>query len=121
MILTPWYFAGFGLSLNASLGRMIMTFGAMMIVDACRDSNNRVSRILSIKPFKLAGKFSYSLYLIHAPVITTVWFGLGATSTHFGWLLRVCVSLIFILFGTFVVYKTAEEPALKWIHSAKTK
>jgi peptidoglycan/LPS O-acetylase OafA/YrhL len=113
----PWYFAAFGYSLNAVFSRLLMMLGAVAIVDACRDSGNVVSRVLSSKPFQSAGKYSYSLYLVHAPILTAVWFAMGVPSGHVDWLLRASISCLFIVIGTLFVYHLAEKPSLRWIHS----
>ena len=113
----PWYFAGFGYSLSAALSRFLMTLGAVAIVDACRDSGNVVSRALSTKPLQSAGKYSYSLYLVHAPILTTVWFAMGVPSGHVGWLVRAALSVVGSVVGTALVYTIAEKPSLRWIHS----
>ena len=111
----PWYFAGFGFGLNPGVSRVLMTFGAMFVVDSCRNESGYVSKILSMKLFQLAGKYSYSLYLIHVPILTSVWFVMGFTESNFGWLLRTFISIGFILIGTWVIFKSAEGPSLKWI------
>ena len=115
----PWYFAGFGYSLSAALSRIIMTCGAVLIVDACRYKDSKLSGLLSSRSLKFAGKYSYSLYLIHAPALTTVWFFFGATESNAGWILRAGVSCALIAIGTFIVHKFAEEPSLKWIKKQK--
>lgn len=117
VMFVPWYFAGFGYSFSASGSRICMTLGAVLIVDACRDQGCVVSKILSTRPFKLAGRYSYSLYLVHAPILTSVWFAMGVTESHLGWLLRAGISILFIGMGTALVYTVAEKPSLKWIHS----
>jgi len=113
----PWYFAGFGYSLSVALSRFLMMLGALAIIDACRDPGNVVSRVLSRKPLQNLGKYSYSLYLVHVPILTTVWFALGVPSGRVGWLAQVAISCVFIVMGTMFVYHTAEKPSLKWIHS----
>jgi peptidoglycan/LPS O-acetylase OafA/YrhL len=117
VMFVPWYFAGFGYSLSTSLSRICMTLGAVLIVDACRNQGSVVSKVLSTRPFKLAGRYSYSLYLVHAPILTSVWFVMGVTESHIGWLLRAGISILFIGLGTALVFTLAEKPSLKWIHA----
>ena len=116
VMFVPWYFAGFGYSLNGSISRICMTLGAVLIVDACRDQGNILSKVLSTRPFRAAGKYSYSLYLVHAPILTSVWFAMGVSESHIGWLLRAGISILFIGLGTALIYTLAEKPSLKWIH-----
>lgn len=115
VMFVPWYFGGFGYSLNTTISRICMTLGAVLMVDACRDQGNVLSKVLSARLFKAAGKYSYSLYLVHAPILTSVWFAMGVTESHIGWLLRAGVSILFIGLGTALVYTLAEKPSLKWI------
>jgi peptidoglycan/LPS O-acetylase OafA/YrhL len=115
----PWYFAGFGYSVNAALSRIVMICGAVLIVDACRYKDSRLKGIFSSRSLKFAGKYSYSLYLIHAPALTTTWFFFGATESNVGWILRAGASCVLIVIGTFIVHKLAEEPSLKWIKKQK--
>jgi peptidoglycan/LPS O-acetylase OafA/YrhL len=117
----PWYFAGFGYSLSTALSRIVMTCGAVLIVDSCRYKDSKLTSLLSSRSLKFAGKYSYSLYLIHAPALTTVWFLFGATDSNAGWILRSGASCALIAIGTLIVYKFAEQPSLKWIKNQREK
>jgi peptidoglycan/LPS O-acetylase OafA/YrhL len=44
-----------------------------LLVMSCRDSGNLAARIFSWKPLVMIGTFSYSLYLVHAPLLQLVW------------------------------------------------
>jgi peptidoglycan/LPS O-acetylase OafA/YrhL len=111
----PWYFAGFGFQLNPGIARISMTIGAIFIVDAVRESNTSLARIFMFKPLQIAGKYSYSLYLIHAPVLVFIWYEMGLPEDKEGWLLRVFVSVCTISLATRLVYNIAEGPTLKWL------
>ena len=117
VLFLPWCFAGFGLLVSPALDRILMMIGAVLIVEVCRDSNSLISRSLTRKTATLAGKYSYSLYLIHAPIITTVWFVMGQPIGNIAWLIRFIVSLICIAVGTAVVYHLGEKPSLKWLRN----
>ena len=121
VMFTPWYFAGLGYSLNSALSRILMTFGAVLIVDACRNQESKLTNFFSSRPLVIAGKYSYSLYLVHAPALTTVWFYFGATESHIGWLFRAGISIVIILICTFTIYIIAEKPSLNWIAKQKIK
>lgn len=43
--------------------------GAALIIAACHDPKNPVARILALPPLPSIGKISYSLYLIHWPIV----------------------------------------------------
>jgi peptidoglycan/LPS O-acetylase OafA/YrhL len=120
ILFSPWCFAGFGYLISPILVRILMTIGAVIIVDVCRGIENPVSKVLSKKLPRLAGKYSYSLYLTHAPVLTTVWFVMGNPIGHVAWLARFLVALVCIGAGTTLVYQFGEKPSLAWIHAKKT-
>jgi peptidoglycan/LPS O-acetylase OafA/YrhL len=119
VLFAPWYFAGFGYTLNPIADRIFMTIGAVIIIAVCRDSENWVAKLLSSKTPVAAGRYSYSLYLIHAPILTTVWFVMGQPIGHIAWLIRFGVAIVCILLGTALVYQFGEKPALRWVHSQK--
>ena len=115
----PWCIAGFGYLLSSIADRILMTIGAVLIVDVCRQPGNRISRLLGTRLPRLAGRYSYSLYLIHAPVLTTVWLVMGSSAGHIAWLLRCVIAFVSIAIGTTLVYQLGEKPSLKWIHRQK--
>lgn len=117
VLFLPWCFAGFGFLVSPPIDRILMMLGAVLIVEVCRESNSFISHLLTRKTSILAGRYSYSLYLIHAPIITTVWFVMGQPVGHIAWLMRFIISLICIVLGTAVVYHLGEKPSLKWLHS----
>lgn len=119
ILFSPWCFAGFGYSMSPILARILMTIGAVIIVDVSRGIKNPVSKVLSKKLPRLAGKYSYSLYLTHAPVLTTVWFVMGNPIGHRAWLARFLVALVCIGACTTLVYQLGEKPSLAWIHAKK--
>ena len=115
----PWSYAGFGYSSGPATGRILMTLGALIIVDVSRQAGNSVSSLLSMRIPALAGRYSYSLYLVHSPVIITVWFVMGVPADYADWLVQVLVSLVCIAIVTTLVYQVAEKPSLKWIKRQK--
>ena len=119
ILFTPWYFAGFGYTLSSATGRVLMMIGAAMVVDVCRQRFNLISNFLSKSVPAFVGRYSYSLYLIHAPILTTVWFVMGVPADHIKWLLRFAISIFCIVIGTAVVYHLAEKPSLKFIDKHK--
>jgi peptidoglycan/LPS O-acetylase OafA/YrhL len=119
ILFTSWYFADFGYTLNPTIDRILMMLGAVILVAVCRNPRSLVSRLLSRKFPVMAGKYSYSLYLIHAPILTTVWFAMGQPIGHIAWLVRFLVAVVCIGLGTSVIYQLGEKPTLKWIHSKR--
>ena len=116
LILIPWYLAGFGYSLGAIFNRVVMVFGAVLIVHAARGNSLLMNKVLSGKLGKTLSTYSYSLYLVHAPVLVTVFFLLGPVSNHISFFRHVLIAYLAIIASTFIVYKYFEKPALNWIH-----
>lgn len=115
ILLSPWYFYGFGYHLNQFFDTSLKVLGALLIVDACRVENSNISKFLDMNPINLLGRYSYSIYLVHAPILVTVWFALGNPSTHLIWILHCCISLFCIFLGSIVIYTFFEKPSLKFI------
>ncbi len=120
VLFIPWCFAGFGYTVSPIGNRILMTIGATIIVDVFRQPSNTVSKLLSRKLPSTLGKYSYSLYLIHAPVLTTVWFVMGSPLGHTAWLLHFVAALACIAIATAAVYQFGEKPSLRWIQSRKS-
>ena len=60
--------------LGATLNDMMFGLvAASLIILAARPGRNPVNRVLSWKPLVAVGLFSYSLYLIHAPLLQLIW------------------------------------------------
>jgi len=116
VIVSPWYFVGFGYPRGGFTGPILTLLGAIVIVDGCRIPNTRVSKFLNWKPISLAGRYSYSLYLIHAPVLETVWFAMGQPKSSLSWFLHLLVSTCAITISTILIYKIFESPSLKFIY-----
>ena len=115
VILVPWYIVGFGYNPSLFQERLFMTLGAMLIVDSCRSEITLVARLLKWRPIQAVGRYSYSLYLIHAPILITVWFALGQPHSWSRFLLNSIVSIFCIVCGTAIIYSFFEKPVLKYI------
>ncbi len=86
----PWHFAAAGLTLLivffcyvwgfdtaearfAFLDTLCAFATLSLLVAAGRRGENRLRDFLSLKPLVFTGTFSYSLYLIHAPLLQFIW------------------------------------------------
>ncbi|MGF1937071.1 MAG: acyltransferase family protein [Nostoc sp. ChiQUE02] len=86
-----------------------------LLVDASNSENNTIRKIISSKFLVFLGTFTYSLYLIHAPLLQLIWqyivhplnFGKG---TEFVLLLLIGTPLILIVSYIFFFY--CERPFL---------
>lgn len=113
--ISPWCLAGFGVATSNAFSFVIIATGATIIVDSARSRESALARLLSKKIFGTLGKYSYSLYLIHAPVLVTTWYLLGQPSSRLGFFLQVFLSFVMIFAATIFLYNLAEKPSLKWI------
>jgi peptidoglycan/LPS O-acetylase OafA/YrhL len=88
-----------------------LVYGAVFFLLLCVVllSNNFVSRALAWRPLVLIGTLSYSLYLVHQPVIqaVTAWFAVyePAASPHvvFVWLVVLFPAILFLAWLLFVL------------------
>jgi peptidoglycan/LPS O-acetylase OafA/YrhL len=80
-----------------------------------------VSRVLSRQPFEWLGEISYSVYLVHVPVGTTLWLawahfepklGLTPPITRGIWL---TISFAAVLITSSLTYRYIEVPARRWL------
>jgi peptidoglycan/LPS O-acetylase OafA/YrhL len=92
----------------------IMALGSL--VHSSRRDTNALHRVLSWKPIVLIGTFSYSLYLLHAPLLQVLWkftlrpLGLPGT-TMFA--LLMTLGLVLILAFSYGFFRIFEAPFLR--------
>jgi peptidoglycan/LPS O-acetylase OafA/YrhL len=89
---------------------IIFAFGIIsLIVALFNPENQKIANLLASKPLKFISSFSYSLYLIHAPLLQIIWqyvlhpFNLSKT-WQFIWLLALGTPLIFFVAYAFYIY-----------------
>ena len=86
-----------------------------LILAAARPGRNLIRTVLSWRHLVFIGTFSYSLYLIHAPLIQLLWqYGLqplhlGAIA-EFGWLIGIGTPLILLV--SYIFFYCCERPFL---------
>jgi GT2 family glycosyltransferase/peptidoglycan/LPS O-acetylase OafA/YrhL len=92
----------------------------VLVASCCHDG--AIRRFLSVRPLVAIGGFSYSLYLIHAPLLQVAWqygihpLGLGASAT-FALLGLVGVPLIVV--GSYGFFWVFERPFLSRSHRVR--
>ncbi|BCM90362.1 hypothetical protein IAD21_02214 [Abditibacteriota bacterium] len=88
--------------------------GALLLVALCLTPHSKLRRLLSARPLVYIGGFSYSIYLIHAPMIQIAWqLGinrLGNPRLEF-WVLLV-TSLPLAVLAAYLFYLVFERPFL---------
>ncbi len=74
-----------------------------------------IRKILSLRPLAALGTITYSLYLIHGPMIEIIWrwvchpLGLGRMGTF----VVLVAATPLVIFGAYLFFKIAEEPFLR--------
>jgi peptidoglycan/LPS O-acetylase OafA/YrhL len=90
--------------------------GACILVMSSRARSGVLARALSWKPLVAVGTFSYSLYLIHAPMLQLLWqYVLRPASLEpaamFGFLMTA--GLLIVLLASYVFYLGLEKPFMR--------
>jgi len=94
---------------------------ACAIVASCRD-DGRLRRALGWRPLVFVGAFSYSLYLVHAPLLQLLWqydlasLGLGPSGTF---VLLVLVGVPLVVGASYLFFLAFERPFLSPQHRAR--
>jgi peptidoglycan/LPS O-acetylase OafA/YrhL len=116
LLLFPWYLAGYGYHSSLLFQRIVATAGAFLIIDASRTKNLYITKVLSSSISSFLGKISYSLYLVHVPIILC---GCSYFSppTNISTFLLHCIILLPIIFIVAVTCnRLFENPVLHYIH-----
>lgn len=94
---------------------------ACAILASCR-SEGRLRRVLGWRPLVAVGGFSYSLYLIHAPLLQVLWqyelrpFGLDESQTF---ILLALVGLPLLVGASYLFFLAFERPFLSRAHRGR--
>lgn len=81
--------------------------GAALLIVQCLGSGH-ARRFLRLAPLQWLGKVSYSLYLVHLPLLLALMRGVAATSQH-GWMLLALPPLALLAAGIF--HRLVEAPS----------
>jgi peptidoglycan/LPS O-acetylase OafA/YrhL len=88
------------------------------LVLSVRHDDGMLARLLACRPFQTLGQRSYSIYMMHPPMLWVVWPGLKAAQGNLwlelAWLLTYVVLVLLVSGWT---YKYIEDPARNWINS----
>ena len=122
LVLTcPWLVWTAGHSLSDPYVFAWNTVGALLMVDAVRKPGTVVSKFFGNQPMRILGAHSYSLYLVHVPVILAVWHYFGAPLNGGQTWKLIAWSCFFIAGVTAIFYRYIEKPCLAWIANYKVK
>jgi peptidoglycan/LPS O-acetylase OafA/YrhL len=116
LLLFPWYLAGYGYHSSLLFQRIVAAAGALLIVDASRAKNLYITKILSSRLTSFLGKISYSLYLVHVPIILCVcsYFTPPTSISTFLFFCIIILSMIFLV--AIICNRLFEQPVLNYIH-----
>jgi peptidoglycan/LPS O-acetylase OafA/YrhL len=81
-----------------------------------RSDRNFLGRVFSWKPLVLIGTFSYSVYLIHAPLLQILWqYGLhpAGVGDELMFLLLLTAGLAVVLGGAYLFFRVFEQPFMR--------
>jgi peptidoglycan/LPS O-acetylase OafA/YrhL len=87
-----------------------------LLVTTSRDKSGLVTRLLSAKPLVFVGTFSYSVYLIHAPLIQFVWqylLGPVQSSPVATFAALMGPGTLFVLAASYGFFRVFEEPFMR--------
>lgn len=116
-VVATWYW-GVGLS-EARFHWFDLPIGIMAassLAAAARDHRGLIHRFFSWPPLVVLGTFSYSLYLIHAPLLQVMWqYGLVPLQLRneamLGWLITVGLALVSLT--SYVFFRLFEAPFMR--------
>jgi peptidoglycan/LPS O-acetylase OafA/YrhL len=121
VLIGPWLMWTGGHNLSTPTAYGWNTIGALLMVDAVRKPNTNVSNFFGNRPMRILGAHSYSLYLVHVPVILAVWYTFGTPLTVSQNWKMIAWSCIDIVIVTALFYRFIEKPCLEWIARYKAK
>jgi peptidoglycan/LPS O-acetylase OafA/YrhL len=94
---------------------VVVGVASLCAILACAQGDGLLRRALSWRPLVLVGGFSYSLYLVHAPLLQVVWqyalhpLGLGASPTF---VLLAVVGVPVVVGASYLFFLAFESPFL---------
>jgi GT2 family glycosyltransferase/peptidoglycan/LPS O-acetylase OafA/YrhL len=95
---------------------LVVGAASICAIVTCSSHESRLRRLLSWRPLVLLGGFSYSLYLVHAPLLQVAWqyglhpLGLGPSATF---LLLALVGVPLVAGAAYVFFLAFERPFLR--------
>ena len=93
LLTAPWSLAGFGVATSPGIAMTLTVTGATALVQSARGAGV-VSKLLSLRPIGFLGTISFSLYLVHNPIVVLTWLRLGSGNGASVEILRAGVALV---------------------------
>jgi len=125
MIIFFCYLWGFDLAFErlAFLDTLCAFAALSLLIAASHPGENKLRDFLSSRPLVFIGTFSYSLYLVHAPLLQIIW-QYGLHPLHLGEVLEFILLLVIgtplILLAAYLFFFYCEQPFLN-THSERAK
>ena len=99
------------------LDMVVGTAVALLLASLTADRPSWLHRLLSSRPLRSTGLYSYSIYCVHLPMLWLVWhFGIGRIGVGRGaqFVLLVVLGLPVVLFGSYLFSLIFEKPFLTY-------
>jgi peptidoglycan/LPS O-acetylase OafA/YrhL len=86
-----------------------------LLVYLCQAKDSLLAKFFTLKPFKVLGEFSYSLYLIHFPLLVVFAMLLPHGHWYFAWMCASVVPVLLLVYGFHIIF---ERPFMRWKNPA---
>jgi peptidoglycan/LPS O-acetylase OafA/YrhL len=96
------------------VGEMLVALGAAGLV-ICGMAGGQFAGLLRTRPFQIVGRRSYSLYLVHEPLVVAMAFALGGRPSL---PLLLVTALPVVAIVTELFYRLVERPSHRWARLA---
>jgi peptidoglycan/LPS O-acetylase OafA/YrhL len=99
------------------LDMVVGTAVALLLASLAADRPSWLHRLLSSRPLRSTGLYSYSIYCVHLPMLWLVWhFGIGRIGVGRGaqFVLLLVLGLPVVLFGSYLFSLVFEKPFLTY-------
>ena len=94
--------------------RVIAFLAIVMLVEALRSNESLFASLLANRFFSTLGKYSFSLYLVHSPIIALLFYSLPTVHSPQNFILNFGITSISVCFATFFFFKFVEAPSHRY-------
>lgn len=111
VLLIPFLLGVFSAVARANVWSTWVLYGSCTVFLACVVASPLITRVLSMEAPQFFGRISYSMYLIHVPILQYV-FPLARSVTSP--VVALELSWVAVLAGSYALYRAVERPAIGW-------
>ena len=120
ILTSAWTLGGFGIGMALWVSNSLTVLGAALIVQSLR-GGGLAARFCATAPIEFLGKISFSLYLVHVPIILFIWFKMGPVIGPKSEGLHGVAALAIALVVATVFYVLVEKKAIDLAHHVKKR